>query len=189
MPNHLYSNITHSHFNGCIKGNFYSPRTTCRIEEPEVKPPTLWLVHGLLYLSSHSHCFKTVFLPIGQSSQTKHLNCSCCVHSQNSASDDQNNITSPLFDIIQIEEYIKLSKCRCFKQSEVWAFGEDYHCTRLFVIVCLSSLMQRRYSEPNTYIDTLPSISHNSDDLYDDVASIADPEVRCHETRCNVLRF
>lgn len=73
--------------------------------------------------------------------------------------------------------------------SEVWAFGEDYHCTRLFVIVCLSSLMQRRYSEPNTYIDTLPSISHNSDDLYDDVASIADPEVRCHETRCNVLRF
>uniref|UniRef100_A0A3B4EYF3 Actin filament-associated protein 1-like 2 n=1 Tax=Pundamilia nyererei TaxID=303518 RepID=A0A3B4EYF3_9CICH len=37
-------------------------------------------------------------------------------------------------------------------------------------------LMQRRYSEPNTYIDTLPSISHNSDDLYDDVASIADPE-------------
>ncbi|CAI5658880.1 unnamed protein product [Oreochromis niloticus] len=37
-------------------------------------------------------------------------------------------------------------------------------------------LMQRRYSEPNTYIDTLPSISHNSDDLYDDVASIPDPE-------------
>uniref|UniRef100_A0A3Q0RUN0 Actin filament-associated protein 1-like 2 n=1 Tax=Amphilophus citrinellus TaxID=61819 RepID=A0A3Q0RUN0_AMPCI len=39
-----------------------------------------------------------------------------------------------------------------------------------------SLLMQRRYSEPNTYIDTLPSISHNSDELYDDVASIADPE-------------
>ncbi|XP_039990782.1 actin filament-associated protein 1-like 2 isoform X3 [Xiphias gladius] len=37
-------------------------------------------------------------------------------------------------------------------------------------------LMQRRYSEPNTYIDTLPSIPHNSDELYDDVASIADPE-------------
>ncbi|XP_042363573.1 actin filament-associated protein 1-like 2 isoform X2 [Plectropomus leopardus] len=37
-------------------------------------------------------------------------------------------------------------------------------------------LMQRRYSEPNTYIDTPPSISHNSDELYDDVASIADPE-------------
>uniref|UniRef100_A0A665VL68 Actin filament-associated protein 1-like 2 n=1 Tax=Echeneis naucrates TaxID=173247 RepID=A0A665VL68_ECHNA len=37
-------------------------------------------------------------------------------------------------------------------------------------------LMQRRYSEPNTYIDTPPSISHNSDDLYDDVASLADPE-------------
>ncbi|KAM9426463.1 actin filament-associated protein 1-like 2 isoform 2-T2 [Pholidichthys leucotaenia] len=36
-------------------------------------------------------------------------------------------------------------------------------------------LMQRRYSEPNTYIDT-PSISLNSDELYDDVASIADPE-------------
>lgn len=37
--------------------------------------------------------------------------------------------------------------------------------------------MQRRYSEPNTYIDTLPSIAHNSDELYDDVASLADPEV------------
>uniref|UniRef100_A0A3B4EV46 Actin filament-associated protein 1-like 2 n=1 Tax=Pundamilia nyererei TaxID=303518 RepID=A0A3B4EV46_9CICH len=43
-----------------------------------------------------------------------------------------------------------------------------------------SLLMQRRYSEPNTYIDTLPSISHNSDDLYDDVASIADPENRIY---------
>lgn len=38
--------------------------------------------------------------------------------------------------------------------------------------------MQRRYSEPNTYIDSLPSISLNSDELYDDVASIADPEVQ-----------
>ncbi|XP_068439662.1 actin filament-associated protein 1-like 2 [Clinocottus analis] len=37
-------------------------------------------------------------------------------------------------------------------------------------------LMQRRYSEPNTYIDTPPSIPHSSDELYDDVASIADPE-------------
>ncbi|KAM6898578.1 actin filament-associated protein 1-like 2 isoform 1-T1 [Lycodopsis pacificus] len=37
-------------------------------------------------------------------------------------------------------------------------------------------LMQRRYSEPNTYIDTPPSVAHNSDELYDDVASIADPE-------------
>uniref|UniRef100_A0A3P8THS8 Actin filament-associated protein 1-like 2 n=1 Tax=Amphiprion percula TaxID=161767 RepID=A0A3P8THS8_AMPPE len=37
-------------------------------------------------------------------------------------------------------------------------------------------LMQRRYSEPNTYIDTTPSISHNSDELYDDVASLADPD-------------
>uniref|UniRef100_A0A8C6LT95 Actin filament-associated protein 1-like 2 n=1 Tax=Nothobranchius furzeri TaxID=105023 RepID=A0A8C6LT95_NOTFU len=32
-------------------------------------------------------------------------------------------------------------------------------------------LMQRKYSEPNTYIDTIPSISQNSDELYDDVAS------------------
>lgn len=52
----------------------------------------------------------------------------------------------------------------------------------LCVFVCLSSLMQRRYSEPNTYIDTISSISHNSDELYDDVASIADPEVSCRET-------
>ncbi|KAM4524886.1 actin filament-associated protein 1-like 2 isoform 2-T2 [Odontesthes bonariensis] len=37
-------------------------------------------------------------------------------------------------------------------------------------------LMQRRYSEPNTYIDTPPSIPQNSEELYDDVASIADPE-------------
>ncbi|XP_041818396.1 actin filament-associated protein 1-like 2 [Chelmon rostratus] len=37
-------------------------------------------------------------------------------------------------------------------------------------------LMQRRYSEPNTYIDTPPSIPHDSEELYDDVASIADPE-------------
>ncbi|KAK2820413.1 hypothetical protein Q5P01_023372 [Channa striata] len=36
--------------------------------------------------------------------------------------------------------------------------------------------MQRRYSEPNTYIDAPPSIPHSSDDLYDDVASLADPE-------------
>lgn len=37
-------------------------------------------------------------------------------------------------------------------------------------------LMQRRYSEPNTYIDAPPSFSQNSDELYDDVASLADPE-------------
>lgn len=37
--------------------------------------------------------------------------------------------------------------------------------------------MLRRYSESNTYIDTLPSGPQSSDDLYDDVASIADPEV------------
>ncbi|XP_057682458.1 actin filament-associated protein 1-like 2 [Corythoichthys intestinalis] len=37
-------------------------------------------------------------------------------------------------------------------------------------------LMQRRYSEPNTYIDALPSSPHNPDELYDDVASITDPE-------------
>lgn len=38
--------------------------------------------------------------------------------------------------------------------------------------------MQRRYSEQNTYIDTPPSIPHDSDELYDDVASLADPDVR-----------
>ncbi|XP_036428607.1 actin filament-associated protein 1-like 2 isoform X2 [Colossoma macropomum] len=32
-------------------------------------------------------------------------------------------------------------------------------------------LMQRRYSEPNTYTDTLPSNPHDADDIYDDVAS------------------
>lgn len=37
-------------------------------------------------------------------------------------------------------------------------------------------LMQRRYSEPNTYIDAPPTFSQNSDELYDDVASLADPE-------------
>lgn len=37
-------------------------------------------------------------------------------------------------------------------------------------------LMLRRYSEPNTYIDSPPTIAQNSDELYDDVASIADPE-------------
>lgn len=37
-------------------------------------------------------------------------------------------------------------------------------------------LMLRRYSESNTYIDTLPSVPQSSDELYDDVASIADPE-------------
>lgn len=45
------------------------------------------------------------------------------------------------------------------------------------VFMCLSSYMQRRYSEPNTYIDAPPSIPHDSDELYDDVASLADPEV------------
>ncbi|KAI4872818.1 hypothetical protein NFI96_016137 [Prochilodus magdalenae] len=33
-------------------------------------------------------------------------------------------------------------------------------------------LMQRRYSEPNTYTDSLPSNPHGADDIYDDVASI-----------------
>ncbi|CAK6974628.1 actin filament-associated protein 1-like 2 isoform X2 [Scomber scombrus] len=37
-------------------------------------------------------------------------------------------------------------------------------------------LMQRRYSEPNTYIDTPPSIPLNSDELYDDVADPEDAE-------------
>lgn len=48
-----------------------------------------------------------------------------------------------------------------------------YFCAHL----CPCSLMQRRYSEPNTYIDTLPSNPHTSDELYDDVAFTADPEV------------
>ncbi|XP_032357921.1 actin filament-associated protein 1-like 2 [Etheostoma spectabile] len=39
-----------------------------------------------------------------------------------------------------------------------------------------SLYLMQRFSEPNTYIDTLPSIAHNSDELYDDVASLADPE-------------
>ncbi|XP_028286897.1 actin filament-associated protein 1-like 2 [Parambassis ranga] len=57
----------------------------------------------------------------------------------------------------------------------------DYvHSERISSIVNAAKtslyLMQRRYSEPNTYIDTLPSIPHNSDELYDDVASLADPE-------------
>lgn len=42
--------------------------------------------------------------------------------------------------------------------------------------------MQRRYSEPNTYIDTPPSIPLNSDELYDDVAG---PEV-CSGLKCNI---
>lgn len=33
------------------------------------------------------------------------------------------------------------------------------------------SLMQRRYSEPNTYTDSPPSDPHTCDDIYDDVAS------------------
>ncbi|KAM6951108.1 actin filament-associated protein 1-like 2 [Aplochiton taeniatus] len=33
-------------------------------------------------------------------------------------------------------------------------------------------LMQRRFSEPNTYIDSLPCIPRGADDLYDDVPSI-----------------
>ncbi|XP_037134620.1 actin filament-associated protein 1-like 2 [Syngnathus acus] len=37
-------------------------------------------------------------------------------------------------------------------------------------------LMQRGFSEPNNYIDALPSAQQNPDELYDDVASIADPE-------------
>ncbi|XP_062270284.1 actin filament-associated protein 1-like 2 isoform X2 [Platichthys flesus] len=37
-------------------------------------------------------------------------------------------------------------------------------------------LMQRRYSELNTYIDTPPAVPLDSEELYDDVASLADPE-------------
>ncbi|XP_061911635.1 actin filament-associated protein 1-like 2 isoform X2 [Entelurus aequoreus] len=37
-------------------------------------------------------------------------------------------------------------------------------------------LMQRRYSEPNAYIDALPSTPEDQEELYDDVASLADLE-------------
>lgn len=33
------------------------------------------------------------------------------------------------------------------------------------------SLMQRRYSEQNMYTESLPTNNHDSDDIYDDVAS------------------
>ncbi|XP_054878619.1 actin filament-associated protein 1-like 2 isoform X2 [Poeciliopsis prolifica] len=49
-------------------------------------------------------------------------------------------------------------------------------CTIVTAAKTSFHLMQRRYSESNTYIDTLPSIPQNSDEIYDDVASIADPE-------------
>lgn len=39
-----------------------------------------------------------------------------------------------------------------------------------------SFYLMQRSSEPNAYIDTPPSIPHHSEELYDDVASIADPE-------------
>lgn len=62
-----------------------------------------------------------------------------------------------------------------------WGHGQmiyagDFSCA----LPRLCSLMQRRYSEPNTYIDTPPSNPHNSDELYDDVAFTADPEV-CYQ--------
>nr|XP_061822700.1 actin filament-associated protein 1-like 2 [Nerophis lumbriciformis] len=38
-------------------------------------------------------------------------------------------------------------------------------------------LMQRRYSEPNAYIDALPSTPEDQEELYDDVASLADLEI------------
>ncbi|XP_016517381.1 actin filament-associated protein 1-like 2 isoform X3 [Poecilia formosa] len=49
-------------------------------------------------------------------------------------------------------------------------------CTIVTAAKTSFHLMQRRYSESNTYIDALPSIPQNSDEIYDDVASIADPE-------------
>ncbi|XP_043958005.1 actin filament-associated protein 1-like 2 isoform X2 [Gambusia affinis] len=52
----------------------------------------------------------------------------------------------------------------------------DRVCTIVTAAKTSFHLMQRRYSESNTYIDTLPSIPQNSDEIYDDVASIADPE-------------
>lgn len=39
-------------------------------------------------------------------------------------------------------------------------------------VFVLLSLMQRRYSEPNTYTDSPPSDPQTCDDIYDDVASI-----------------
>uniref|UniRef100_A0A3Q3X0N3 Actin filament-associated protein 1-like 2 n=1 Tax=Mola mola TaxID=94237 RepID=A0A3Q3X0N3_MOLML len=45
------------------------------------------------------------------------------------------------------------------------------------IVSAAKTLMQRRYSEPNTYINNSSSIALSSEELYDDVASIADPEV------------
>lgn len=69
----------------------------------------------------------------------------------------------------------------------VHTWAQNIQARPLCAFVCLCSLMQRRYSEPNTYIDTPPSIPHNSEELYDDVASIADPEVRMYWIKMHYL--
>lgn len=43
----------------------------------------------------------------------------------------------------------------------------------------LHSLMQRKYSEPNTYIDNLPKGRVQQEELYDDVDLPELPAVRC----------
>ncbi|XP_052426969.1 actin filament-associated protein 1-like 2 isoform X2 [Carassius gibelio] len=44
-------------------------------------------------------------------------------------------------------------------------------------------LMQRRYSEPNTYTDSLPSDPHTCDDIYDDVASTENEQEEVQEVQ------
>ncbi|XP_067224999.1 actin filament-associated protein 1-like 2 isoform X1 [Chanodichthys erythropterus] len=44
-------------------------------------------------------------------------------------------------------------------------------------------LMQRRYSEPNTYTDSPPSDPHTCDDIYDDVASIENEQEEVQEVQ------
>uniref|UniRef100_UPI00398F6A26 actin filament-associated protein 1-like 2 isoform X2 n=1 Tax=Pristiophorus japonicus TaxID=55135 RepID=UPI00398F6A26 len=45
-------------------------------------------------------------------------------------------------------------------------------------------LLQRRYSEPNTYIDDLPVVQNQSDDLYDDVDIPESVEDKTNEEQC-----
>lgn len=52
--------FTHSYSNGCIKGSseisiLPKHTSTCRLEEPGIKPATFWLVNDPLHLLSHSH--------------------------------------------------------------------------------------------------------------------------------------
>ncbi|XP_078079381.1 actin filament-associated protein 1-like 2 [Mustelus asterias] len=45
-------------------------------------------------------------------------------------------------------------------------------------------LLQRRYSEPNTYIDDLPVVQNESDDLYDDVDVPESVDDKANEEQC-----